>query len=569
ETYHKRFDFYSIDKEAKFYVLLKSDTTELHRIQDERNAKLKEALDEAQAASVAKTAFLSRMSHEIRTPMNAIIGLDNIALKEQGISPEMRGNLSKIGQSAKYLLSLINDILDMSRIESGRMSLKNEEFSFMALIAQINTVIEEQCRDRGLSYEYRLNGRFNEVYIGDDIKLKQVLINILGNSVKFTEPGGKVSFIVESHGCLSNQCTLRFIIKDTGVGIDREFLPRIFEAFSQEDGTNTSVYGGSGLGMAITKNIVSLMNGNISVESEKGKGSCFTVDVALKVPDEDVVRKELDIDPHEMKILIIDDDPIALKHAKIELDELGISAETAESGAEGIEMVRLCHARREPYNFIVLDLRMPELDGIEVCKRIRQIAGDESSIVMATAYNWADVEEMAADAGIDSFVSKPLFASGVLYEFKQIIKKKHRDSGDDAPIDLNGRKILLAEDVEINAEIMEQLLEMKGMETEHAENGELCLKMFEESPIDYYDAILMDVRMPVMDGLSATAAIRALDRPDARTVPIIAMTANAFDEDVQRSLNAGMNAHLSKPVEPDNLYDALSGFIKERAKIFY
>ena len=563
ETYHKRFDFYSINPQARFYILLKSDTTELHREQQARNRQLKEALAEAEQASVAKTAFLSRMSHEIRTPMNAIIGLDNIALQEPDLSDTMREYLDKIGSSARYLLTLINDILDMSRIESGRMTLRNEEFSFHNFLEQVNTLVDSQCRDRSLHYDCVIHGAVDEYYIGDDTKLKQVLINILGNAVKFTESPGTVSLSVERTAQFEGQSTLRFIIKDTGIGMDAAYIPKIFEAFSQEDDTNTSSYGGSGLGLAITKNIVEMMNGNIAVESEKGVGSTFTVDVTLKNA-ESAGRQDVDLRPQDLKVLIVDDDPVACSHAHIILEEIGVASDTCTSGKEAIELIRLSHARHEDYNLILVDWKMPEQDGLAVTKAIREILGDDMAIIILTAYNWSDIEEDATAAGADGFMSKPLFASNVLYEVQQALQKKQiAEEKEEEKIDLTGRRILLAEDMLINAEIMKQLLMMQGMEVEHAENGKLAVEAFASHPEGYFDAVLMDVRMPQMDGLEATEHIRALDREDAKRVPILAMTANAFDEDVQRSLQAGMDAHLTKPVEPEHLFDTLEVFIRK------
>ena len=434
-TYYKRFDFYAVDPEAKFCILLKSDTTEAQREQIQRNDQLREALAEATRANAAKTTFLSSMSHEIRTPMNAIIGLDNIALRDPDLPPRAREQLEKIAVSAHHLLRLINDILDMSRIESGRMALREEEFSFPGFVEQINTLVQSQCDDRGLSYTCTVDPDLGEFYIGDDMKLKQVLINILGNAVKFTPAPGQVSLDIRRVARFDGRSTLRFTAKDTGIGMDAAYLPKVFDAFSQEDAATTSSYGGSGLGMAITKNIVEMMNGDIAVSSRKGEGSAFTVTVTLR----DSARKEAAPAPQRPE---------------------------APAGQDGDALV--------------------------------------------------------------------------------------------------GRRVLLAEDIVINAEILTELLETRGVTVEWAGNGQLAVERFTQSPPGAFDAILMDVRMPVMDGLQATEAIRALDRPDSRSVPIIAMTANAFDEDVQRSLQAGMNAHLTKPVEPQRLYETLAGFLGKR-----
>ncbi|MBO7090232.1 MAG: response regulator, partial [Victivallales bacterium] len=514
---------------------------------------LSDALTAAEEASKAKTVFLSNMSHEIRTPMNAIIGLDNIALNDPEATPKIKEYLTKIRGSAHHLLDLINDILDMSRIESGRMTLKNEEFSFSKLIENINTIFSGQCQEKGLDYQCHINGHIDDYYIGDNMKLRQVLINILGNSVKFTPSGGKVDIVVERTACMNDKTTLRFTIKDTGIGMSKDFLPHIFDAFSQEDGSATNKYGSSGLGLAITKNIVEMMNGNIQVESEKGKGTVFTVTVTLMdskmTKDKDA---EVTINPQEMSVLIVDDDPIACQHAKLVLEKMGIASEIASSGKEAIEMVKLRHARRQPYNLIVVDWKMPEMDGVETARRIRAITGNESAIIILTAYRWDDVLEEALAAGIDSFIAKPLFASALMEELQSALKKKRALANNERPkADLKGRRILLAEDVQINAEIMVMVLETREMEVDLAENGKIAVEKFASHPEGYYDAILMDMRMPVMDGLTATKTIRAMDRADSKEIPIIALTANAFDEDVQRSMQAGLNAHLSKPVEPD------------------
>ena len=529
----------------------------------EQQQALSDALDEAEQANKAKTAFLSNMSHEIRTPMNAIIGLDSIALNDPETPEKTKEYLAKIGDSAEHLLGLINDILDMSRIESGRMTLKNEEFSFQKLLGAVNTMFSSQCADKGLEYHCHINGQVDEYYIGDTMKLRQVLINILGNSVKFTPEGGKVELNVEKIAQFEGQSTLRFKISDTGIGMSEEFIPHIFETFAQEDSSATNKYGSSGLGLAITKSIVEMMNGEIQVESEKGKGSVFTVTVTLA--DSSRTGKEDSdlITVKEMSVLIVDDDPVACEHAKLVLEKAGIASEIASSGAEAIEMVQLRHARREPYNLILVDWQMPEMDGVETTRRIREIVGNESAIIILTAYRWDDVLEEALQAGVDSFIAKPLFAATVIEEFNSAVNRKGLMTKKlESKADLTGRRILLAEDVAINAEIMVMVLESRQMQVEVAENGRIAVDKFAEHPAGYYDAILMDMRMPEMDGLEATQTIREMDREDAKTLPIIALTANAFDEDVQRSMQAGLNAHLSKPVQPELLYETLESLIK-------
>ncbi|MCR5179371.1 MAG: response regulator [Lachnospiraceae bacterium] len=529
-----------------------------------KNQALSDALNSAEEASRAKTVFLSNMSHEIRTPMNAIIGLDSLALNEKDIPESTRNYLEKIGDSARHLLGLINDILDMSRIESGRVVIKNEEFSFSRMIEQINTMVSGQCEEKKLSYKCEMDGSFDSCYIGDQIKIKQVLINILGNAVKFTPEGGSIVFRVEKKASFDNKTTICFRISDTGVGMSKEYLPKLFNTFSQENEINTSKYGSSGLGMAITKNIVDMMNGKIEVDSEKGKGTTFAVTITLLNSDAGAVTEydTAEITPHEIHVLVIDDDQIACDHARLVLEQAGVLAETALSGEKALDMIRLRHARQEPYNLIIIDWKMPGMDGVETTRAIRKEVGDESAIIILTAYNWDDIFEEATEAGVDSFVAKPLFISNLMDEFRSALKKKNASlHSERKPADLNGRRILLAEDMLINAEIMKEILKMNGMETDIAENGRIAVEMFESHEPGYYAAILMDMRMPEMTGLEATAAIRALGRQDAQRIPIIALTANAFDEDVQRSLQAGMNAHLSKPVEPEQLFKTLQELV--------
>ena len=528
-----------------------------------KNQALSDALRAAEEASRAKTAFLSNMSHEIRTPMNAIIGLDSLALRKQELPDDTREYLEKIGDSARHLLGLINDILDMSRIESGRIVLRNEEFSFRAMLEQINTMVMSQCSEKGLRYECRVTGGVADNYIGDDMKLKQVLINILSNAIKFTDAPGEISLDVERINVFDDQSSLKFVIKDTGIGMDEAFIPKIFESFTQEDSSRNNKYGSTGLGMAITKNIVDLMNGKISVESKKGEGSKFTVVVTLKNCEHSGISSN-HINFRDLRILVVDDEEIAAEHARLVLDEAGIKSDIAMNGRDAINMLEVAHTKQEHYNLVLLDWKMPEMDGLEVAKEIRNRYDKETTVIILTSFNWDEIMDEALHVGVDSFLAKPLFASNVIDEFERIARKNNMSLFKEKQrADLTGRRILLAEDMEINAEILKEILSIKGMVTETAVNGRIALDMFENSAPGYYDAVLMDVRMPEMDGLEATAAIRALNRGDASIVPIVAMTANAFDEDVQRSLQAGMNAHLSKPVEPERLYQTLEELIWE------
>ena len=529
----------------------------------ERNRALQEALAAAEQANKAKTVFLSNMSHEIRTPMNAIIGLNNIALSNSELPDVTRDQLNKIGASAQHLLSLINDILDMSRIESGRVTVNPEEFSLVRLIEEVNTMISGQCRDEGLNYEFIADGKLDGFYFGDDMKLKQILVNILGNSVKFTPEGGKITFTVSELSRMDGNATFRFIMNDTGIGMSEDYLPKLFDSFSQEDAnaSASSKFGSTGLGMPITKSFVELMNGSIEVESEKGRGTTFTVTISLKESEHIAADGDDDIAPHEMSVLVIDDDPVACEHASLILGQVGVSCDTVSSGEDGVEMVKLRHARQDPYDLILVDWKMPEMDGIETTRRIRNAIGHESAIIILTSYDWGDVADDALSAGVDTFVPKPLLADNVMDEFREAFRKK-KEALLQQEIDLNGRRILLAEDVAINAEIMIMVLGMRGMTADHAGNGQIAVDMYMAKEPGYYDAILMDMRMPVMNGLEATRAIRASGRADAESIPVIALTANAFDEDVQRSMQAGLNAHLSKPVEPEALYDTLENLIE-------
>ena len=521
----------------------------------------------AEDASRAKTSFLSNMSHEIRTPMNAIIGLDNIALRNPNLQPQTREQLEKIGASARHMLGLINDILDMSRIESGRMVLKNEEFSFREFLDQVNIIINGQCQDKGLHYECQIIGQISDFYYGDDMKLKQVLINILGNSVKFTDVPGDVMLSVEQIARQGDVCTMRFVMRDTGIGMDKAFIPKLFEAFSQEDATTTNRYGGSGLGMAITKNFVEMMNGQIHVDSEKGVGSVFTVTVDLKASERKVeIGQEITL-PENLRTLVVDDDEIASEHARIVLQSINIEADIVSSGNEALGRLRSAREQGRAYDLLLTDYRMPGMSGLELTRAVRRFDNGETAIIVLTGYNWDIIDEEAREDGVDGIIAKPLFADSLLQQIHTVLLNRMGVEAPQAQAEpenkLAGYRVLIVEDVEQNAEILQDLLEIEDMETEHAENGAVALQMFSEHPPRYYDAILMDMRMPVMDGLTATREIRALERPDAGQIPIIAMTANVFDEDVESTRQAGMNAHLGKPIEPERLYATLAKLIAE------
>ena len=563
----KNESFY-LNEDRTVIVMLLTNVTEIFEQEQDNREKMAAALAAAEQASLAKTEFLSRMSHEIRTPMNAIIGLDAIALQEKGLSDAMEDHLQKIGISARFLLSLINDILDMSRIESGRMILKNEPFDFEELIGSINTILYEQCRDSGLDYDCVLKSYTEDTYVGDKTKLQQVLVNILGNAVKFTPKGGKIRFLIEQTSRTKDSARLRFEISDTGIGIDEKFIPHLFEAFSQENRGRTSAYGGTGLGLAICKNIVSLMGGEIRVHSIKNVGTEFTVEISLGLSRESIRRRELMTDAHLTPLftLIVDDDVIVCRHTQRVLLEAGLRAEWVESGTAAVEQVALQRKKEEDYDLILLDWKMPDMDGIETARQLRKIVGPEVTIIIMTAYDWTDIEQRAREAGVDLFMKKPLFASSVVKAFEHVFRGRaaELDPACEPEYDFAGRRFLLAEDNEINAEIARSILEMKNAAVDLAENGVEAIEAFTTAPVGHYDAILMDVRMPVMDGLEAARAIRAMKKADGKTVPIIAMTANAFQEDVNASLESGMNAHLAKPIDPQALYETLERHLRRR-----
>ncbi len=551
-------------------ILKSADTPEessratLAVVEEERSRMLSRALEEAERINLAKTTFLSNMSHEIRTPMNAIIGLYNIALQKPDLDMETRDLLMQIGTGARHLLSLINDILDMSRIESGHVRLVKEEFSFGNMIEQINTMTESRCADKGLVYDCCVIGNVDDYYFGDDMKLKQVLFNILGNAVRYTNSPGSVIFTVEEVSRTDNSAMLRFVIKDTGDGIDAAFLPNLFEPFSKEIEGTSNRSGSTGLGMAISKNIVTMMEGTIDVISEKGKGSTFTVTLPLGICSGKGEEEET-FDPGSLRVLIVDDDVTACEHAKMVLGRIGIDSEYVLSGEEALVMFENIPPGDLPFTLLLVDWKMPEMDGLMLTRRIRKMVPDADPTIVLTTYNWYEIMEEALRAGVDAFLAKPLFAGNIRSELGKILAEKKRTrKRQDALIGLAGRRVLLAEDMEINAQIMKQVLKLKEIEADLAVNGEEVVARFESSREGTYDAILMDIRMPKMDGLQATRRIRAMDRPDAATIPIIALTANAFDEDVRLSLEAGMNVHLSKPVEPDALFATLEKTILDR-----
>lgn len=531
----------------------------------EKNQILRTALGAAEAANNAKTEFLSRMSHEIRTPMNAIIGMTAIALSALDNKERISDCLAKIGISARFLLSLINDILDMSRIESGRMSLAHEKFDFEEMINGLNSLFYPQAEEKGLKFNTVIEGMTEELYIGDSLRLRQILLNILSNALKFTPEGGRIQFTIRQMSRGDKDAWLRFTVSDTGIGMSKVFQKHLFESFEQENPNISIKYGGTGLGLAICKNLVTLMGGSINVHSIEGVGSEFCVDVKLGLTEESYRRKNLDLLKfRDLKTLIVDDDIVTCEHASLIMSDLGVQAEYVTSGALAVLEIEKGIREMNPYDIVLVDLKMPDMDGIQTTKAIRRLVGAETLVVVMTAYEWKELEADARHAGVDFFITKPLFRSELVDLFEKIndfSEAVYEPEAAKGEVQFAGERILLVEDNELNLEVAASLLEMKGLTIESACNGLQALEKFCSTPVGYYDAVLMDIRMPVMDGLEAARNIRLFDKSDAQTIPIIAMTANAFDEDVEKSHAAGMNAHLAKPIDPEKLFAVLQEFI--------
>ena len=562
----KRFQVFYINEELGRVCMTRADVTDVVRQEQKQKEELAAALVAAEQANAAKSDFLSRMSHEIRTPMNAIIGMSTIAAQSIGDDEQVADCISKIGISSRFLLSLINDILDMSRIESGKMLLKSERIPTEDFLVGINSICYSQAAAKGVEYECIVDPVLSDYYMGDAMKLQQVLINILSNAIKFTGEGGKVTFSVMERRKIKSDAILRFVVNDTGVGMNEEFLPHIFEPFSQESTGTTALYGGTGLGLAISKNIVDMMDGKINVRSIKGIGTEFTVDVKLGISEEEKLRhhqKKQNYNFSHLKTLVVDDDVAVCESAVVTLKEMGVTAEWVDSGRKAVDRVSMLWAQGRYYDMILIDWKMPEMDGLETARRIRTIVGPEVTIIIMTAYDWVSIEHEAKLAGVNLLMSKPMFKSALVSAFTKALGEKEEEARrpDTEDYDFTGRRVLLAEDNAINTEVAVMLLESKGFAVDTAENGLRALELFSKSPTGYYDAILMDIRMPLMDGLTAAANIRHLSNQDAGTIPIIAMTANAFDEDIEKSRAAGMDAHLAKPIDPGRMYQTLYDFI--------
>ena len=544
------------------YVIVISDETK----ERESQQTLKDALVGAQRANSAKRDFLSRMSHEIRTPMNAIIGMVTIAAAHIKERDRVEDCLRKIGFSSKHLLSLINDVLDISKIEDGKLTITKEPFELRQLTDSVSSIIYQQARDKGIGFEVRLNGVDEEMVVGDCMRLNQILLNLLSNAVKFTPSGGSITLDIKQIPQKNGGVRMNFTVSDTGIGMSEEFLKRLYLPFEQADGTISQKYGGTGLGMSITKNLVSLMDGTIQVKSEIGKGTSFTVELPLALPGggSSLLRPPSSVE--SLSVLIVDDDLGTCEHAKILLERMKIAAQWVQSGEEAVRKVRSAHETGEDFDVCFIDWQMPEMDGIETTRNIRRIVGPDTLIIIITAYDWSCIEQEAREAGADAFLAKPFFQSSMYNTLMAVRGHRHGKIDESAAAGrqkFDGVHILLAEDNELNCEIAVEMFKLIGVTVDCAGDGQRCVESFMAEKSGTYDAIFMDIQMPVMDGYSAAKTIRGSIHPEAKTMPIIAMTANAFSEDVSAALAAGMNGHIAKPIDLDILVRMLNKYVKK------
>ena len=538
---------------VKYFKLLREQMEELDK-----------AREEAIEASRAKSEFLSNMSHDIRTPMNAIVGMTAIATANIGNIQQVQNCLKKITMSSKHLLGLINDVLDMSKIESGKMTLNMDQASLREVMDSIVNIVQPQVKAKNQQFEVLIRDIIAENVCCDGVRLNQVLLNLLSNAVKFTPDGGSIRVTMYQEPSPRGEGFVRnhILVEDTGIGMSQEFKEKIFDSFSREDSTRVRKTEGTGLGMAITKYIVDTMEGTIQVDSEQGKGTCFHLILDLEealVQEEDMILPRWDM-------LVVDDDHLLCESVVASLKEIGINAEWTLDGESALEMVEKRRREKREYQIILVDWKLPGIDGIETARRInRSLSGEDIPIILISAYDWNEIEAEARDAGISGFISKPLFKSTLFYGLRPYMgsadcKKEEQKASEDNR-DLQGRHILLAEDNELNWEIAYELLSELGLDLEWAENGKICTDKFIRSEPGYYDAVLMDIRMPVMTGYEAARAIRATDRKDS-DIPIIAMTADAFAEDIKKCLDCGMNAHVAKPIDVREVSRLLKKYMK-------
>lgn len=502
----------------------------------------------AEEANRAKSSFLSNMSHDIRTPMNAIVGFSTLLERDAENPDKVREYTKKITSSGQHLLGLINDILDISKIEANKTILNLSDENIVDLIENIDAIIRPQMKAKGHTFDVYSRGLFHEQVVMDKLRLNQILINLLSNAAKYTPDGGHVTFTLEELPQQTKQTAhFRFIVEDNGYGMSEDYKDKIFQVFSREEDSITSKIQGTGLGMAITKNLIDLMGGQISVESEKGKGSTFTAELEFQI-SETSINQTFWSKNGITRVLAVDDEEVVCQNIQISMESTGVRVDYALSGRQAVDMILHSEQENDPYQVVLLDWKMPVMNGIDAAKQIRSEAKNVPILILIS-YDWLEIEEEATDAGIDAFMPKPFFLTNFRRKLDAILRHTPEQADDAAEQGaLYGKHVLIAEDNEINAEILGELLKMAGASCDIYENGQLAVEAFEASE-DRYQLILMDVQMPVMNGYEATKAIRNLKNPQAQSVPIIAMTANAFAEDIQDALNAGMNAHVAKPID--------------------
>jgi len=511
------------------------------------NRQLKAAAKEAELASRAKTDFLSAMSHDIRTPMNAIIGLTLIAEKNVDDQKLVSENLRKINLASNHLLTLINDILDISKVESGKLNVSPQTFSIVETVENLMNLSQPMIKEKNIDFSFHISRMDKEYLYADQLRLNQIYINILSNAIKYTEANGSVTVdMKEEESEKEGYVKLTYRVADTGIGMSKEYMATMYQPFSRQTDSRVNKIQGTGLGLAITKQMVDLMEGTIECESEPGRGTTFTVTLDLPVSD----HQRLDMKFDKMDVLIVDDDEVLLETAVDTLESLGLVTEQASNGLEALGMIKHREQTGKNYDIVIIDLKMPDVDGIETIRRIRSEVKSKVPILLISAYSWSDVEQEAKEAGVNGFLSKPLFRSTLYDRISEILGTETKSSEPENDYsDLEGMNILVAEDNDINWEIISTLLSMYGITTERAENGRVCLEKVKSATQGQYSLIFMDIQMPEMNGLDATKAIRALDDPWASSIPIVAMTADAFSENVTECLKAGMNGHLAKPID--------------------
>lgn len=539
------------------------DITEERMMEQKSKQALKDAYEAANRANQAKSDFLSHMSHDIRTPMNAIIGMTAIAATHLDDKERVADCLAKVTSSSKHLLTLINEVLDMSKIESGKMELTEEEINLPELIDNLLVMVRPQLDAKGHELKVAIQNVEHEDVVGDRLHIQQAFVNIMGNAVKYTPEHGKISLTISEK--VTNQPKVgcyEFVFEDNGIGMSPGFLEHIFEPFSRADESSHNKVQGTGLGLAITLNIIRMMGGDVKVESELGKGSKFIVTIYLKLQEVSEVNYEQFLN---LPVLVADDEKDACESACQMLKELGMSGEWALTGEEAVEKVRTSMESGTQYFAVILGLQMSGMNSVATAKEIRRLVGDDVTIIILSAYDWTEIEMEARAAGVDAFISKPLFKSRLLYLFRSLVGEEisgEKEQEQESRQDFTGRRVLLVEDNEINAEIAQEILENTGLMVDHVWDGSQAVNTLIDIEPGYYDLVFMDVQMPVMNGYEAARAIRATDRKDLKKIPIIAMTANAFAEDVQTAMNAGMNQHIAKPLDFSQLMNALNKWLE-------